>query len=244
MKLPCFFAASASSCQVYPSEYAYQENSVYGTERSSANCRKYFTPLGYIHCDGTPLRLIDSVIGSEQFTTSEYYVWLFDETKSHQLLFIFPTRVNLTTITLHYYHTSGRGLPRLRFWAVPDDFDIWNAPTSSYSYVEVAAVPPSEEPTGRRNVSINYSSIKNTSKILLVKFSSNFSFTVSEVEFMQGSYGNMQGGASTTTDSEANSSYRSITPSSTSVSTTEINGGNKIASEFKLVTIANHSNIS
>ena len=165
-------------------------DSVYRDERNSANCRNYQSGLQalvqsyyYIHCDGTSLRLTDSDFGSEQYATSDYYVWLADETRYHQLLFIFPTRVNMTTITLYYYSDSVRGLPRLRFWAIPDDFDIWDAPTASYSYVEVAAVPQGGEPASRRNVSINYNIVVNTRKILLVKFSSNFSFAMSEVEF-------------------------------------------------------------
>ena len=169
---------------VYPSEYAYRRNSVHSIERVSANCRNYHTPQDYIHCDGTPLTLTDSDIGSEQYATILYYVWQTYETRSRQLLFIFPTRINLTTITLHYYSDSIRGLPRLRFWAVPDDFDIWDVPTSSYSYVDVAAVPPGGEPAGHRNVSVNFTII-NTLKILMYiyKFGGTFSFRVSEVEF-------------------------------------------------------------
>ena len=99
-----------------------------------------------------------------------------------QLLFIFPTRVNLTTITLHYYSDSDRGLPRLRFYAVPDDFDVWDTPTASYSYVEVAAVPPSEWSVGHRNVGVVLT--VTTTKIVMIKFENSFSFTVSEVEFL------------------------------------------------------------
>ena len=157
---------------MYPSEYAYQDSSVYETERNSANCRNYPTPQDYIHCDGTPLRLTDSDIGSEQFIPTDYYVWLTDETRNHQLLFIFPTRVNLTTITLHYYSSSGRGLPRLRFYAVPDDFDIWDVPISSYYYVDVAALSPCTWSVGRRNVRVIFH--VTTRKILMVKFSSSF----------------------------------------------------------------------
>ena len=187
-----YSAASASSCQVYPSEYAYHKDSVQRNERSSAACRGYpelhvevvnvFTK-DYIHCDGTPLRLTDSDYGSDQHTTSDYYVW-FGGSGSSQLLFIFPSRVNLTTITLHYYSTGGRGLPRLRFYAVPNDFDVWDAPTASYSYVDVAPVPPGEEPAGHRNVSITYNYYISTSKLLLVKYSSNYPFQVSELEFL------------------------------------------------------------
>ena len=185
MKLPGLFVESASFCQVYPSEYAYKENSVYGTERDSANCRNYITGPNedYIHCDGTQLRLSDSEIGSQQFTPSDYYVWLVHETRKHQLLFIFPTRIHLTMMTLHYYSTSGRGLPRVRFYAVPDDFDVWDAPLSSYDHVDIAAVPPV---SGHRNNITRSASVVisiMTTKLLLVKFGSSFTFTLSEVEF-------------------------------------------------------------
>ena len=84
------------------------------------------------------------------------------------MLFIFPTRVNLITITLHYYSDSilDLGLPRLRVFVVPDDFDIWLAPSVSYSYVEVAAVPQGGRLAGRRNISI---SKNNTSTYVQVK---------------------------------------------------------------------------
>ena len=172
---------------MYPSEYAYHRDSVYRTERSSANCRTLTYPLSgygsyyYILCDGTQLRLTDSDYGSEHYTTSAYYVWT-NETRNRQLLFIFPARVNFTTITLHYYSASGRGLPRLRFWVVPDDFDIWDALVVSYSHVEVAAVPPGGEQAGRRNVSIDIPVY--TRRVLLYKFPSTFSFALSEVEFI------------------------------------------------------------
>ena len=140
----------------------------------------------YIHCDGSQLKLADSDLGPEQYSTSDYYVWSAG-TNTGQLLFIFPTMVNLAAIILHYYHDSdsiqgrSRSLPRLRFYAVPDDFNIWNALTTSYGYVEIAAVPPDGQPAGRKNVSINV--IFNTKKVLMQKFRSSFQFAVSEVEF-------------------------------------------------------------
>ncbi len=98
-----------------------------------------------------------------------------------QLLFIFSTRISLTTITLHYYSDSDRGLSRLRFYVVPDDFDVWDAPATSYPHVGVAAVLPGGEPAGCRNISINVNF--NTRKVLMYKFSGTFLFAVSEVEF-------------------------------------------------------------
>ena len=180
-------AFANNSCQVYPSEYAYQRNSVYGSERSSANCRPYAGGLeaivnthNYDHCDGTQLRLTDSDLGSEQYSSSDYYVW--NAGSSHQLLFIFPTRVNLTTITMHYYRDNVTGLSRLRFFAVPDDFNVWDAPVTSYGFADVPAVPPGGEPAGRRNVSVNQVNF-STRKILLYKSRSDFQFAMSETEF-------------------------------------------------------------
>ena len=182
----CFSTVLASAYQVvHPSEYAYKSNSVTRSEESNANCRMYPPNsedggIHYTHCDGSQLKLTDSDLGSKQYSSSDYYVWN-DTSSIGRLLFIFPTRVNLTTITLHYYSDNARGLTRLRFWSVPDDFEVWDAPTASYSYVNIDAVPPGGEPAGRRNVSVNVNVI--TKRILMYKFSSSFIFAVSEVEF-------------------------------------------------------------
>ena len=157
-------------------------------ESTSANCRRYppglkpgiFTEQ-FTYCNGTQLKLADSNLGSEQYISSDYYE-LPASTSTQWLLFSFPTRVNLTTITLHYYSDSDRGLPRLRFFAVPDDFNVWDAPTAAHKYVEVAAVSHSGEPAGRRNVSIEFNF--NTKKVLLFKIRSALAFAVSEVEFI------------------------------------------------------------
>ena len=134
----------------------------------------------YTHCDGTQLRLTDSDLGSEQYRSSDYYEWTAESSGS-QLLFIFPTRVNLTTITLHYYSNNHRGLPRLRFWSVPDDFDVWDALSATYSRVDIAAVTPGGEPAGLWNVSVNVNF--TTKRILMFKFSSSIILAVGEVEF-------------------------------------------------------------
>ena len=186
MSINCYCTVLDTSCQIYPSEYAYLGNSVNRAESVSANCRNYppsqdqsIYPEYYIHCDGTQLILADSNLGQEQYRSSEYYRW---GVGSHgQVLFIFPTSVSLTTITLYYYSDNFQGIPRLRFYAVPDDFEVWDATATSYSRVDVAAVPPGGEPAGRRNISINVNF--NIKKVLMYKFSSSFLFAVSEVEF-------------------------------------------------------------
>ena len=190
-----YSAASATSCQVYPSEYAYQNNSVTRMESASANCRMYQSGLSesartewYHHCDGRQLKLADSDLGLGQYSSSDYYVWSAG-TGFRQLLFIFPTTmVNLTTITLHYYSDSDSisgqsySFPKMKFHVVPDTLDIWDG-LLSYRYVQVAAVPRDGEPAGHRSVSINVNVNFNTTKVLMQKFSSSFHFAVSEVEF-------------------------------------------------------------
>ena len=168
---------------MYPSEYTYRDDSVNRFEGHNANCRNY--PAGpssqeqYIHCDGTQLRLTDSNLGQEEYRSSECYWW--PAGSGRYLLFVFSKRVSLTTITLHYYSDSLRGLPRLRFFAAPDDYGVWDRLTTSHPYVEVAAVPADREPAGRRNISINVNF--NTKKVLMYKYSSTFLFAVSEVQF-------------------------------------------------------------
>ena len=180
-----------AECKVYPAEYAYHKDSVKRAETASANCRNYPSGLisqntgtvseEYIHCDGTQLRLTDSELGPERYSNSYYYEWRAEISGTRQLLFIFSTRVNLTTITLHYYSDSQRGLPRLRFYVVPDDFNVWDATPGNSRYVDIAAVPPGAESAGRRCVSIivNFS----TTKISMVKAGSSYHLAVSEVEF-------------------------------------------------------------
>ena len=175
----------STSCQMHPFEYAYQKDSVRSDETHSANCRMYPEGLhigsrteNYIHCNGTQLKLADSDFG-QLYRNSDYYQWSAGSTTQH-LLFIFPTKVNLTTITLHYYSDSDRGLPRLRFFAVPDDFDIWEIPTVTNRLTEVNAVPP-QEPAGHRNISIDFNFY--TDRVLMFKTRSTFQFAASEVQF-------------------------------------------------------------
>ena len=125
--------------------------------------------------------MTDSIFGKEQYLPTDYYVW--SAASYGQLLFIFPTRVSLTTITLHYYSDSDRGCPRLRFYAVPDDFDVWEAPTTDTRYVGVASVAPGGESAGRRSTRVSFNIY--TKKVLMFKYSSSFPFAVSEVEFFK-----------------------------------------------------------
>ena len=182
----CCSTALATSYQVYPSAYAYRYDSVNRAESSSANCRPYKDDLErgidtsmYIHCNGNSLKLTDSIIGPAEYSSSHCYWW--NAESDGKLLFIFHTKISLTTITLHYYSDSDRGLPQLRFYSVQDDFNVWEAPTTNYPSVDVAAVSPGREPAGRRNISISVNF--SAKKVLMYKYRSSHQFVLSEAEF-------------------------------------------------------------
>jgi hypothetical protein len=139
-------------------------------------------PEDYIHCDGTQFKLADSNFGQEQYQSSAYYLW--SGWSYGQLLFIFPTRVSLTTITLHYYSDSVRGLPRLRFYAVPDDFDVWDSLTGA-PIIGSTSTQQDGESAGVRNITIKINGHFNTKKVLMSKLVSHLSVSLalSEVEF-------------------------------------------------------------
>ena len=173
---------------MYPSEYAYHVNSVNRAEGGNGKCRMYASGLilndyseNYMYCRGVQLTLADSDLGPEQYTgSSDYYVW--GAKSGHKpLLFTFSTRVNLTSITLHYYSDSDRGLSRLRFFAVSDNFNIWNTTSANSGSGRIDTMPPDGKQAGRRSVSITVNF--NTRKVQMYKVNSDFEFAVSEVEF-------------------------------------------------------------
>jgi hypothetical protein len=71
----------AVSCRVYPSEYAYHDDSVTRAESVSANCRRYPPRVDdrnivYTHCNSQQLKLSDSDRGSNtEYTATSYYEW-------------------------------------------------------------------------------------------------------------------------------------------------------------------------
>jgi hypothetical protein len=166
---------------VKSSEYAYRNDSVTRAESVRANCRRYPSRDTYIHCDGEQLTLSDSDRGSNmEYTATSYYEWSVGS--AEQLLFMFPTKVSLTTITLHYYSDSVRGRPRLRFYDVPDNFNAWDMPSNA-PFIGIASIPSGGEPAGSRNITVKVIANFNTTKVLMSKLSSDLQFAASEVEF-------------------------------------------------------------
>ena len=105
-----------------------------------------------------------------------------------ELVFIFPTRVNLTTITLHYYSDNirGFGFPCLEFTALQDDYRIAGDRVRQGTTIEAPRpVPPDGESTGPTSISVNH--VNRTTKTILMSIIrcnlQPVTFALSEVEF-------------------------------------------------------------
>ena len=121
-----------------------------------------------------------------KYTATSYYEW--NAGSYAQLLFIFPTKFSLTTITLHYYSDSDRPLPTLIFYAVGDNFNVWDGLTGEPRVATIDSIPLGEEPAGGRNITIKAQSKFNTMKVVMSKIRSDFQFAASEVEFFTGKH--------------------------------------------------------
>ena len=165
------------------SEYAFDDNSVTRTERASANCRTYPTgnllggihPENYIHCDATQLIPTLNKSSTSPLTVMYGILGVVNNCCSYS-----PQESPWLPSHCTTYSDSVRGLPRLRFFAVPDDFNVWDAPRTSYPRVDIPSVPSSGEPAGHRSNGINVNF--NTKKVMMFKYSSNFNLAVNEVQ--------------------------------------------------------------
>ena len=139
-------------------------------------------PTQHIRCTH-PTRLTDSDTGPTTYTediAADVYV---SGNSAEQLLFIFPTSVSITAINLLYYsNTEDQGHPKLRLYAVPENFNVWDTVDSSYPSIFIDEALPGSEETGLRNVTREAGF--QTTRVLLTKSESkNYNFVMSEVEF-------------------------------------------------------------
>ena len=103
------------------------------------------------------------------------------------LVFTFPTRVNLTTITLHYYSDNirGFGFPCLEFTALRE-YRVSGGSVYEGTTIEAPRpVPPDGESTGPRSISVNH--VNRTTKYIRMSIVGcnlqPVTFALSEVEF-------------------------------------------------------------
>ena len=179
-----FSTAHATSCQVYPSEYAYRDDSVSLTrfESASANSRNYppgdqkqsISPKDYIYCNGTQLKLTDSNLGQEQCQIISGVLGVMSNCCSYspQVSPWLPSHCSTTVTVTKVFPDWDSMLYQMTL--------ISGIPSSPS--VNVAAVPPDGEPTDLGMlVNINF----NTKKVLMYEYGSSFVFAVSEVEFFK-----------------------------------------------------------
>ena len=134
-------------------------------------------PTQYVHCN-QPTTITDSN------TDPPTYIW---GEASGKLLFIFSTEIIFENITIYYIsNTTDQGRPKLRFHAVPDNFQVWDTPNSHQSEVFDEIIPGGEE-VGVRKVPNSNDGIMtfNTSRVLIEKLveTKTYDFFISEVEF-------------------------------------------------------------
>ena len=163
------------------------------TEYPSAQCKPY-DPNVNIHylCDGSPLRLTDSQLGPEYYSsTYDHNYYIMKRTRGtatyNTFLFILSEPTRLAKIRLHYYSDIHRGriLPIIYFYATRDDQPVYDT-LNAYERLGVLGSPFSETVNGRTNVtiSISSSSLAYRKVLMHIHFIPNEKyFYLSEVEF-------------------------------------------------------------
>ncbi len=145
---------------------------------------------GYVSCDH-PTRITDSHKSTPVFTQDTHntvYTW---GNKDDRVLFTFSSTKSIDSIVIHYFSNSdNQGLPKLRFNAVPDDFEVMDTIERSYPLGIIDAVRPGREEPGLKNKSRNVGF--ETRKILLTKKKKkNYLFSLSEIEFFTSDIGKL-----------------------------------------------------
>ncbi len=171
------------------------KNEVLGLKSGDSQC----TPLGslavdtasdsqYVSCEGlTRITNADKSLPSfTQDSLNSVYIWPSQEDK---VLFTFSEQKQIDSLAIHYYSNfDNQGLPKLRFYAVPEDFEVQDEVKSSYPMSIIDEVRPRREQEGLRNKSRTVAF--QTSKILMTKSDTkNYQFYLSEVEFFTNDIG-------------------------------------------------------
>ena len=161
------------------------------SEYPGAQCRTYDNShlQSYSLCDGSPLRLTDSQLGPDYYSSTHDHNYYIMKDNGYYRNFVFtlsePTR--LAQIRLHYYSDIHRGkiLPVIYFYATKHNQLVYNT-LDAYERLGVVGSPFSETVNGRTNVTISVSSCSlEYSKVLMyISFIPNDKyFYLSEVEF-------------------------------------------------------------
>lgn len=169
----------AEFCNVRPLRYSYRNGSFTHGEPMT-QCTSL--PNNYLDCP--PSVITDGNTGPTNFDDSiqqqPYFIW--NNTRSEEILFTFPRTFNLTRIVIFFYFRySDIGLRKLRFYLVDNDFDI--ATNESIDRIPGRTVGPYPSNSTMKKSS-NILLTGSTSKILMqVETNKKFKMVMSEIQF-------------------------------------------------------------
>ena len=181
-----FCAHKHAERQVFPGTISYQSSNFDHTVTDS--CTPYpsntsapqgINPTEYVRCNH-PTTITDDNTGPP------FYIW--GEAPGH-LLLEFPTPTNFSSIMIYYQYNATYALAKLRIYAVPDSFSVWDLPDNSYESRGFDEVRPGVGVDGLRELPdpavppIQFV----TSKVLIDKLedTKTFLFAFSEVAFQE-----------------------------------------------------------
>lgn len=178
-------------------------SSLLSMDHPSANCRQYCSNnnipshppaldiTSYTLCDGSPLKLSDSQIGSsnDYMTDQDQY---YCSSGSLEILFVLSEKVQLSHIRLHIYNNWNepingyyRSLAPTVFSLMNDDYEIWE-PQFSGVHVYGPHSIVNDYITGPRNITVSALREIKTRKVVLTTLTaqhSSYQFCISEIEF-------------------------------------------------------------
>lgn len=146
-------------------------------------------PTDYTRCTNLS-RLTDSELGPEELTANDSRVYRW-EIGENLVLFTYNAPPKLiSAVTVYYYRNNDDiiGLPKIRFCAVPENSEVWNAsdPLNNDCRSQNEIRPDSDvacsNPPCRENVTIAFNYVTNN-VLLEIAESKNFQLVVSEVQF-------------------------------------------------------------
>lgn len=166
---------------MYPANYTFVGNEVLNCD--SIITSACTTDTTYTTCPH-PSTLTDSDIGSETEVDRDYFEW--DSKTAFEILFTFSSEVSLTSITLSYFYGLGKGtiygLPDLRFFALPDDYEFGSNLTSGSILLHVGSITKFL-PGSRTTENFKIPRPMTTKKLVLERNSQGYRCAFSEIKF-------------------------------------------------------------
>lgn len=154
------------SASVQPVSYSYLNGSFCCQDFEANGCvvDRNIDTQTYISC--TSSLLSDNSLGPANFNESMnkgYYIWN-NSGQRQVMLFTFSQNITLTNIEIVYYY-YGRGRPKLRFYLVEDNFQVWDAINNNRISITLDNDVLGENNTGRQTSTKRLNGI--TSKIAM-----------------------------------------------------------------------------